>query len=300
MPPVATGAIALSVALDAAVAEPPRRVHPVAWFGRAVGPFDRAWRRPRAVGALLALALPLSAAGFAGGATALGLAAGSVVGATVAGLVLFVTTSRRLLLDTARETADATETDLGWARRRLRALAGRDAAELSPAEIRSAAVESVAENLADGLVGPLLAFALLAPVSLSAAAGAAAWVKAVNTLDSMLGYRAKPVGWASARLDDAAMFVPARATAALLALAARDPGLLTRARRWAHAPRSPNAGWPMATLAAALDTRLGKPGVYVLNRGRSLPTAERARRGVGVVDRASLLAVLLSGGLAWL
>ncbi|MFB6169943.1 MAG: cobalamin biosynthesis protein, partial [Haloarculaceae archaeon] len=167
------------------------------------------------------------------------------------------------------------------------------------------AVESAAENLADGLVAPLLAFALLAPASLALAAGGAAWVKAVNTLDSMLGYADKPVGWAPARLDDAVMWLPARLAAGLLALAAFDRRVPTRAGAWAGAPPSPNSGWPMGALAAALDCRLEKPGVYALNPDADLPAGATARRGIRVVRRAGALAwvgaalLAAAGVVAW-
>jgi adenosylcobinamide-phosphate synthase len=299
MPPLAAAAIALSFGLDLAVAEPPRSVHPVAWFGRVVALFDRQWSSPWFVGTAIALFLPLAAAGLVWGVTDLAIRIAPVVGATVAGLALFSTTSRVMLLRIAREVVDATETDPERARMELRALAGRNAAPLSPAEIRSAATESAAENLADGLVGPLLVFSLLASVSLPAAAAGATWVKAVNTLDSMLGYRSKPTGGASARLDDAVMWIPARLSSMLVALVARDSGALVRARQWARTPPSPNSGWPMATLAAVLGVRLEKPGVYILHPTEQLPTATEAHRGVAVVDWASLLSFLIAGVIAW-
>jgi adenosylcobinamide-phosphate synthase len=217
----------------------------------------------------------------------------------LAGLVLFSTTSLRMLLESAREVVALTETDLDAARVDLRALAGRDASELSAAEVRSAAVESLAENLADGLVAPLVGFAVLAPFSLPLAAAGATWVKAVNTLDSMLGYRSKPVGWAPARLDDAVMWLPARLSALLLALAAGAPRAVLYAREDARVPSSPNSGWPMATLAVALDVRLEKSGHYRLNAGNRLPTTDDAERGVRIVAGAGLLAVVLAGVVAW-
>jgi adenosylcobinamide-phosphate synthase len=301
-------AISLAFALDALVSEPPRRVHPVALFGRFVAPLDRAWAAPRAVGALASVCLPLAAAGIAAGAVAIagrcsplrpadGVTTGvftgrrsPIPGTLVGAGVLFVTTSRRMLTDTARSVVADTERDLPRARRDLRALAGRDSRNLSASEVRSAAVESAGENLADGLLAPLCAFAFLTRVSLPAAAGAAAWVKAVNTMDSMLGYRSTPTGWAPARLDDCAMWVPARLTAACLALVAADPTALRRATVWAGEPPSPNAGWPMATLAAALDVRLEKPGVYALGASEELPTIDEANRGIDLVDRAAVLA----------
>jgi adenosylcobinamide-phosphate synthase len=288
-------AVALALVLDAAVSEPPSRLHPVAWFGSLVEPFDREWSRPRLVGAAVAVALPL----LAGVSVALALEIvaelSPVAGVLAAGVVLFSTTSLRMLVSTASEVVAATELDLPTARERLRWLAGRDAADLSAGEVRSGAVESAAENLADGLVAPLLAFALLAPASVALAAGAAAWVKAVNTLDSMLGYPHKPYGAASARLDDVVMWIPARASAALVAAAALAPDALTGGRRWARAPPSPNSGWPMATLAAAVNARFEKPGVYVLNPDAGLPSVETARDGIRVVGVAGLLAYLAAG-----
>jgi len=296
---LAAGSVALAAVGDRLVAEPPASLHPVAWLGRALGPLDRSWRRPRLAGAATALVVPLVAAGIVTAVVALGARLDPLVGATLAGLTCFVSTSRRMLLDEARAVVAASETDLAAARERLRSLAGRDAAALSPGEVRSAAVESAAENLSDGLVAPLAGFALLAPVSLPAAAGAAAWIKAVNTLDSTFGYRSVPMGWAPARLDDAVMWLPARASAGLLAIAAGAPAALRRARPLARRPASPNAGWPMATLAVVLGVRLSKPGAYELSEdsrtesddaGGDLPTLGDAERGVTVVSRAGWLA----------
>ena len=296
----AAGAVALAFALEAAFAEPPASLHPVAWFGRAVALFDREWANPRAVGALVAVVLPLVAAVLVGSFVALAGRVDVRVAAGVAGLALFATTSLRMLSDEARAVVAATETDLDAARDRLQSLAGRDASDLSAGELRSAAVESAAENLADGLVAPLLAFAVGAVVSLPVAAAAAAWVKAVNTLDSMLGYRSKPVGTASARLDDAVMWLPARLSAVLVAVAGLDVGALARAHEHAGAPPSPNSGWPMATLAAVLGVRLAKPGVYDLPLGGEFPTVAESRRGVRVVGVAGALAYALAAGVvAW-
>ncbi|WP_254536940.1 adenosylcobinamide-phosphate synthase CbiB [Halomarina litorea] len=295
---LAAGSVLLALALDTLLAEPPTRLHPVAWFGHLVAPVDREWRAPRLVGGLVALALPLLAGGVTYWTVALADRGSPLTGALAAGLVLFATTSRRMLLDAAREVVAGSATDLPDARRSLLALAGRDATDLSPGQVRSAAVESAAENLADGLVAPLLAFCLLAPVSLPLGAAAAAWVKAVNTLDSMLGYRSKPVGTASARLDDVVMWLPARASALLLALAAGSGRSVRAASAWLDGVPSPNSGWPMGTLAAATGVRLEKPGVYTLNPDAPLPEREPAERGLRVVSLASLLAFAL--GAAWL
>jgi len=193
---------------------------------------------------------------------------------------------------------DQTDTDLAGAREALLALAGRDATTLSADHVRSAAVESVAENLSDGFVAPLVGFVIASVVggrwltpgaTLAAATAAAAWIKAINTMDSMVGYRTKPVGWAAAKLDDLVMWAPARLTAITISVATLSPDPLLVGRRWAGEPASPNAGWPMATLSAALGVRLDKPGHYTLNAVASLPTTAAGHRGVAIVRRAGWL-----------
>ena len=304
---MAAAVVAAAVGLDRLVGEPPSRLHPVALFGRLVGPLDREWATPRAVGTLGAVGLPLAAAAAVGSAVALAGALNPLAGGVVATLALFSIISLRLLCTTASDVLAETETHLTRARERLLALAGRDATELSPGQIRSAAVESAAENLSDGFLAPLAGFALgsvvagrwLDPVGvLAAATAAAAWLKAVNTMDSMVGYPAKPVGWASARLDDLVMWLPARLTAVALAVAAASPAALRSGSRWAREPASPNAGWPMATLAAVLDVRLEKPGHYTLNAAASLPTTTDGHRGVAIVGRAGWLAALTTAVIA--
>ncbi|WP_248909521.1 adenosylcobinamide-phosphate synthase CbiB [Halocatena marina] len=283
-------ALVLAFMLDSLLGEPPLKAHPVAWFGQLIVLFDREWRWPLLSGVLIAGCLPLMAAVLTGLIVTTAFTVHPIAGAITAGVVLFVVTSRRMLLDTASEVVVLTETDLATARGRLRALAGREASSLSSGEVRSAAVESAAENLSDGLVAPLFAFALLVPVSLSLGTAGAAWVKAVNTLDSMLGYEHKRVGTASARLDDAVMWFPARVSALLIALAAGSLTALSVQTAWLDSVPSPNAGWPMGTLAVATDCQLTKPGVYTLNPEKSLPTVATAERGVHLISLASVLA----------
>jgi len=290
----AASAVGIAAVADWLVGEPPTALHPVAWFGQLVGAVDRDWPASRLIGVAAAVLLPAFAAAVVAAVIRFGSELSPALGTLLAAAALFVSVSLSMLLSEANAVVDATESDVAGARERLRSLAGRDASALSPGELRSAAVESSAENVADGLVAPLLAFAVGAAVSLPAATGLAAWVKAVNTMDSMLGYRSKPTGWASAKLDDAVMFVPARLAALLLALAATEPRALGRARAFARVPSSPNSGWPMATLAAVLDSRLHKPGTYDLFPERSLPNPETAVAGVAVTRRAGVLAFLLT------
>ncbi|NGM67887.1 cobalamin biosynthesis protein CobD [Natronolimnobius sp. AArcel1] len=296
------GVIALACSLDLLVGEPRTGLHPVAWFGRLVDHLERDWsataRGQRLAGVAIAVLAPLVPAGVAAGVVLAGTALHPFIGAVAAGLVLFLTTSLRALLELTETVIAATEGDLETAREDVRGLVGRDASSLSPAEIRSAAVESASENLADGFVATLLPFALFAPLSLPLAAAAAAWVKGVNTLDSMLGYPSKPIGTASAKLDDYVMWIPARVTAVTLAIGGADPFALGRARAWAREPPSPNSGWPMATLACVLSVRLHKPGVYDLNPDANLPTLADGERAITVVGVAAVVAVVVALGVA--
>ncbi|WP_254524642.1 adenosylcobinamide-phosphate synthase CbiB [Natrinema caseinilyticum] len=298
----ALAVIGLAFSLDLLFGEPPTAFHPVAWFGRLVDGLDRRWsttaRRQRLVGVGIAAAAPLVPATVAGVGVAAAAALDPMAEGIVAALVLSVTTSLRLLLELTANVVRATDGDGARARELVVGLVGRDVSTLSPGELRSAALESAAENLADGLVASLLAFAVLAPISLPFAAGVAAWIKGVNTLDSMLGYPSKPIGTASARLDDLVMYLPARIAAVAIAVAAADPRALRRAGRWARVPPSPNSGWPMATLACAIDVRLEKPSTYVLNSEAELPSLADGERAVSLVGSAAIVSVLVAVGLA--
>jgi adenosylcobinamide-phosphate synthase len=153
--------------------------------------------------------------------------------------------------------------DIKQARSQLAMIVGRDTKHLDEPEILRAVIETVSENMSDGVVAPLLYLALLGP------AGMAAY-KAVNTLDSMIGYkdeRYRELGWASARLDDVLNFIPARVTALVVWIAAGLTGMNIRRSiqitfRDANLQPSPNSGWPEAAFAGALGVRLGGVNVY--------------------------------------
>jgi adenosylcobinamide-phosphate synthase len=245
-------AVAAGLLADRVLGEPPAALHPVGAFGQAMAALERrVWRDDRSAGAAYAAAGAGlgSAAGFAlGGSVPAGAAATWIV---VAG---------RALGDEARAIGDRlVENDLDGARRRLPALVGRDPESLDAKGVARAVVESVAENTVDAVVAPACWGAL------GGAAGAG-FYRAVNTLDAMVGHRNERYGrfgWAAARLDDAANWVPARLT-----------GLLVAAVRPSHAPEvldavvhppahpSPNAGVAEAAFAAALGLRLGGDTVY--------------------------------------
>ena len=172
-------------------------------------------------------------------------------------------------------------------RARLRWLVSRDVSALSASGVRESAIESLAENLNDSVIAPLFWFVLLG------LPGAAVY-RFANTADAMWGYKGVYQGhnweWAgkwAARADDVLSWVPARMTAVLLLVAAGQ-GWKPLPTEAARTP-SPNSGWPMAAMALALDVRLAKPGVYVLNPTGAAPADRSTAQAVAYGGRAVLL-----------
>ena len=261
--PLAAG-LATGVALDALLGDP-RRGHPVAAFGRAATALEaRDYTASRARGAAHAAACVLAVALPAALAQRATRTRPWLTVATVAAATWAVTGARSLRNEAERAAITLDHHDLSAAREVLPSLCGRDPEQLDEAGIARAVVESVAENTSDAIVAPLLWGAIAGLPGLLA-------YRAVNTLDAMVGHRSDRYlrfGWASARLDDVANWVPARVTAVLTAVCAplvtgADPRLVLRVTRrdGGHHP-SPNAGQGEAAFAAALGIRLGGTNIY--------------------------------------
>lgn len=262
----------LALLIDRCLGEPPEWMHPVVWIGRYLG----------FVGRRLPKLLPTTA--FLAGAGLWLFGAGIFVGAysslnytmasaprwlewIVLGFLLKPLFSLRGLMREVAAVEAALVIDLATGRRQLGRIVSRNTSQLSAAEVRESALESLSENLSDSLVAPLFWFALLGLPG-------AALYRFANTADAMWGYRGK-WEWAgkwAALVDDVLNLVPARLTA--LGLICLAPGwrkkLSCLGREAAKTP-SPNSGWPMSALALAHGIRLGKPGVYVLNPAGAVP-----------------------------
>lgn len=157
------------------------------------------------------------------------------------------------LIREVREVFAAADRSLDEGRRQVGRIVGRDTATLTDNEVRTAALETLAENLSDGVLAPLFWYVLLGLPGMMA-------YKMVNTLDSMIGYRNeryKDFGCVAARIDDIANLIPARLTALLLIIAAGRPGLWKFVMKYGPEHASPNSGWPEAALAGILDCRFG-------------------------------------------
>jgi adenosylcobinamide-phosphate synthase len=301
------GEVVAALLLDALLGEPPVALHPTVWVGRAISGLEMAVLRsksPRAryVGGVV-LAISVPALVFILVRRLLAPAPRRIRWFLEAALISTALSMRGLGEAAAAVEGELRANNLGGARASASKMVGRDTVALPASEVARAAVESVAENTSDGVVAPMLYGLFLG------APGALAY-RAVNTLDSMVGYRTHPygeLGWASARLDDLANLVPARLTVLMVAAVSGRPlCTIDTALRYGPLTASPNAGWTEAAFAGALGSRLGGPNAYggvarrgpVLGEGRPPGPAE-IWRSVRLMRRCCALfaaaAVLLEG-----
>lgn len=262
----------LAITIDLALGEPPRLIHPVIWMGKVASFLERGGiNQPRLTQLLYGLGMVLVTIGvFVAPAyfillylKSLSFAAYVIVGAVLLKSTFSLRELRRAALGVKRLLL---EDKLDEARFELRSLVSRDTQDLPKPLLVSATVESVAENTSDSFVAPLFYFLLFG------VPGAIAY-RVVNTLDAMIGYHGKYeyLGKFTARLDDMLNFVPARLTALLLVsatfLSRRDGRMSWQVTLSEHAnTESPNAGWPMAAIAGALNVQLEKVGHYKLGK----------------------------------
>lgn len=293
--------VLLAMLIDRWFGEPPARLHPVVWIGRYLGLVGRNLPKlPPARAFLAGTACWLAGAGVGTGLFALaaaGLAAGPFwLECLGTALLLKPLFALRLLVTEVAAVETALGRSLEDGRRRLAMIVSRDPAQLSAAEVRESALESLSENLSDSLVAPLFWFALFGLPG-------AALYRFANTADAMWGYRGawEWAGKWAARADDVLNFVPARLTAlGLWCLGPAGSGGLRWLAHEAGRTPSPNSGWPMAALAGALRVRLGKPGVYVLNPAGASPGTVEVARGLRLVTIAGwTFAGLIAAGLVW-
>ena len=314
------GELLMASALDALVGDPRWLPHPVRMMGRSIAWLDdrvraicRSEMSRRLAGICLAGGLPIVTYGLGSVIIEEAEQFAEWLGSALSIALASTTLAARDLWNHVRAVNGPLSVgDLPTARRAVAMIVGRDTAELSESEVARATVETVAESSADGVIAPLFYLAVGgAPLALA--------YKAVNTLDSMIGHRDghyADFGWASARLDDLANWIPARLTAVLLIVgAALTAGQLHRARngwrvfrRDGHKHPSPNSGRPEAAMAGILGVRLGGTNFYdgiaqdrsVLGQeGREIEPDDIAP-AAQVMVAASVLGICLAVGMAWL
>ena len=263
------GAMAVAMTVDALLGWPgalfARIGHPVTWIGRLISLLDRSWNRSAAAPAIRRIAGVAAALSVIGPCVALGWIVQAVLSpewgsAMILGILAWPMVALRSLYDHVAAVAQPLQSgDIDAARLAVAQIVGRDPTTLDEAGIARAAIESLAENASDGIVAPVFWGALFGLPGIFG-------YKAINTLDYMIGHRSERhlyFGWAAARIDDVANFVPARLTGFLFGLvSARFPQALSCMVRDANRHRSINAGWPEAAMAGALGVRLSGPRSY--------------------------------------
>ena len=275
--------------LDLLIGDPQKWPHPVVWFGKMIASCDHHYNKRthrKLKGALTAITLILFVFAFAWMIRKfLGIFAIFIFDGThqqvyqiplllyiFDALAIFYCLAGTTLIREVREVFLALDRSLEEGRKQVARIVGRDTSELSAQEVRTAALETLAENLSDGVIAPLFWLAILGTPGMLA-------YKMVNTLDSMIGYkteRYRDFGCWAAHIDDIANYIPARLTAILMLLAGIFIPLLSRrgadrrgglstlrfVRKYARNHASPNSGYPESALAAILDCRFGGPHYY--------------------------------------
>jgi adenosylcobinamide-phosphate synthase len=294
-----TNPIALLIGwlLDLFLGDPARLPHPIVWFGKLIAFGEHRLNQGRyrmLKGALMAITLIAAVFCVTWFLRSLCPKPYSIL---LDAVIIFYCLAGTTLIREVRAVFLALDRSLEEGRQQVARIVGRDTSELSAQEVRTAALETLAENLSDGVIAPLFWLALLGTPGMLA-------YKMVNTLDSMIGYRTeryKAFGCWAAHIDDIANYLPARLTACLMVLASGNPGLLRFVWKNGRNHASPNSGYPEAALAGILDCRFGGPHYYfgqlfdkpyIGDHDRML-TTEDMKKAVRVNRTAEVLMILL-------
>lgn len=305
----------VAMAIDALIGWPARLYavvgHPVTWIGALIAKLD-AWlnieetdpgkRRLAGIAtAVIVIAIAADLAWMISWFLPEGWI-GVLIGGVLAWPFIAIHSMHGHVRAVAQPLADG---DLDGARGAVGMIVGRDPAQLDEPGVARATIESLAENTSDGIVAPVFWGTIFGLPGITA-------YKAINTLDSMLGHRSpryEIFGWASARIDDVANLIPARLTGFLFAIVSpnRRAALGTMMRDARH-HRSPNAGWPEAAMAGALDIRLSGPRVYAdgvaeepwVNGEAADPGPADIDRGLSLFRGALIALAVLVFIAAWL
>ena len=292
--------------LDLLFGDPQRLPHPIVWFGKAIAFFEHRLNKGShrklkgAFTAVFLIACVFIATWFLCHSLQLlpsPVGEGLGVRLLFDTIIIFYCLAGTTLIREVRAVFLALDRSLNEGRKQVARIVGRDTSELSAQEVRTAALETLAENLSDGVIAPLFWLAI---------GGVPAMVayKMVNTLDSMIGYRTeryKDFGCWAARIDDVANYIPARITALLMIIAAGKPQLIGFVWRNGRNHASPNSGYPEAALAGILDCRFGGPHYYfgelfdkpyIGENARELTTADM-QKAVRVNRTAEVLAIII-------
>ena len=286
--------------LDLLIGDPQWLPHPVVWFGKAIAACEHKLNRGhhrKVKGAIVAMILIVFVFALTWLIRYWLLSLSSYLLLLFDAIIIFYCLAGTTLIREVREVFFALDRSLEEGRQQVARIVGRDTSELSAQEVRTAALETLAENLSDGVIAPLFWFALLGTPGMLA-------YKMVNTLDSMIGYkteRYKAFGCWAAHIDDVANYIPARLTALLMILASGKLRLLKFVWKNGRRHASPNSGYPEAALAGILDCRFGGPHYYFgqlfdkpyIGEHERLLTTDDMKKAVRVNRVAEILMILI-------
>ena len=251
--------------LDLIFGDPSKLPHPIVWFGKSIAFFEHHLNKGshrKLKGALVAIGLIVSVFVITylirHYLNLLPSITGKGWGWVFDSIFVFFCLAGTTLIREVREVFLAVDRSLEEGRKQVARIVGRDTTELSAQKVRTAALETLAENLSDGVIAPLFWFAILGVPGMLT-------YKMINTLDSMIGYkteRYRDFGCWAAHIDDVANYIPARLTALLMAIASPRKSLLRFIWRNGRRHASPNSGYPEAALAGILNCRFGGPHYY--------------------------------------
>ncbi len=247
--------------LDILLGDPPYLPHPIVGFGKMISFGEHRLNKGnhrKIKGGIMAVVYILLVFGVTWLIRQLLYQHIQPLGITIDILIVFFCLAGTTLIREVRQVFVALDHSLEEGRKQVARIVGRDTSALSAQEVRTAALETLAENLSDGVIAPLFWFALLGTPGMLA-------YKMVNTLDSMIGYRTqryKNFGCWAAHIDDIANYIPARLTALLMVLVTGHWRLIGFVWRNGRRHASPNSGYPEAALAGILNCRFGGPHYY--------------------------------------
>lgn len=251
----------VGVLMDCVLGDPMGLPHPVVGYGRLISFFEHRWnhgQNRKLKGMLMTVLLVAGAAAVVWGVLVMARNLSVWLEVVLSAVLVFYCLAGKTLIDEVQAVFRETDISLERGRKQVARIVGRDTSELTAQEVRIAALETLAENLSDGVVAPLFWYMVAGVPGMMA-------YKMVNTLDSMVGYkneRYRNFGCFAARLDDVANYIPARLTALLMVLVSGRWSLLAFVKRYGRQHASPNSGYPESALAGILDCRFGGPHVY--------------------------------------
>lgn len=307
---VYNGALSIVIAaylLDCLLGDPAWLPHPVVLFGKMISKGEHKLNQGehrKLKGALLAISLVLLVFSATWGLLMLCREISPWLNVVLQIILVFFCLAGTTLIKEVRDVFLALDRSLEEGRKQVARIVGRDTTRLSAQEVRKAALETLAENLSDGVIAPLFWYIILGVPGMMA-------YKMVNTLDSMIGYHSERYlhfGCFAARLDDVANYIPARLTALLMILVAGKPRLLAFVKRFGRSHASPNSGYPESALAGILDCQFGGPHIYfgelfdkpyIGTNDRELTTADM-RLAIKINRQAEILMVLITVAIVWL